>query len=807
MNRNKLFKCILSLGLIFIYFNGFSQLYIKQVDSLKNNLQNLQGIEKIITLNKLSEYYWKINTSASLNYANEALNKAMYLNNNDNIALAYNNIARCYYYYDNLEQAFNFAYKSLIISQQNNFQKGIGQSLNSLGLMHRRIGDYYKAIKELTEAQNIFNKINDIPHLASVVNNLGIIYCEKSNYKQGLTNYEKALKLNEQIGDKLKVAVAINNIGYVYELTGNLKKSMVYYNKAIILADSLHSTWDYINVLINIGRVNYKNKYYRRAINNLEEAQKLARKINAKTHIKESASYLAAIFSDLKNYRLAAKYFKMLSEVKDSILNEKKAERIFDIQTQFGNNKKEKQIRELQQDKIMSTLEIKKQKHLLFFIIPSTILILIILFFLFNAYYSKRKINLLLAKRNSEIINKNKEIEKQTENMNSINEELKKLTIVARETNNSVVILDSNFNFIWINKGFTRMFGFTLDQLVSERGKNLLEVSGEKEIYQKLKNVLSDKKTIIYNSQNTKRNGDKLWTQTTITPVVDKNGVVSQLVLIDSDISKLKQAEKEIVTQHDEISLQKKEITDSIIYAKRIQTAILPTEQNVRKIIPKSFILYKPREIIGGDFYWISKKQDEIIVAVADCTGHGVPGALMSMLGVTLLNEIVNNKGIIIPGEILNELREQTIEILHQTVDDGHNDGMDIAICCFNLKTKQLRFSSANSPAILVTENRVMELKPDKMPIGLFHIKNKSFFTQQIDLSQNETVYLYTDGFVDQFGGKHEKKFYRKNLIKLIKRISSEPIAKQKAIFEQTLDDWKGNIPQIDDITILGFRV
>jgi len=442
----------------------------------------------------------------------------------------------------------------------------------------------------------------------------------------------------------------------------------------------------------------------------------------------------------------------------------------------------------------------------MYLVIVLIFLLVCLILFILYATLSKRKTYKILEKQNLEIKQKNAEIEKKTETLLAANTELKKLSAIARETNNAIMIMDTNYDILWVNQGFTRIYGFTVEQLYKERGKNLLEISGNTDIYQKLKKVLFEKKTAIYDSQNTKRNGQKIWTQTTITPLIDELNNVKQLIAIDSDITQLKKAEKEITIQRDEITWQKKEITDSIIYSKRIQNAILTSKESIRRIIPDSFTIYIPKEIIGGDFYWMRKIGKEIIIAVADCTGHGVPGALMSMLGITLLNDIIEQKEITTPGLVLDELRREIIRILHQTDSEESNDGMDIALCTLNTEKNLLKYAGANNPLLIANKQKVLELRPDKMPVSLYYGKNNSFFTQEVELAENDMIYMYTDGFVDQFGGDDGKKFFKRNLFKLIKEISDKNPLDQKITFENTFNTWKGDEHQLDDVTILGFR-
>ena len=332
----------------------------------------------------------------------------------------------------------------------------------------------------------------------------------------------------------------------------------------------------------------------------------------------------------------------------------------------------------------------------------------------------------------------------------------------------------------------------------------------------------------------------------------------------------LQQQKEEITVQRDELEqtnekldetnkqleLKNKDVTDSINYAKRIQTAILPPEEYVTKSLPEHFILFKPRDIVSGDFYWATVKNNSLIIAAVDCTGHGVPGAFMSMLGVSFLNEIVNKQTlnpykemkeeILQANEILNQLRDNVINSLHQTGKaDEAQDGMDIALCILNMETNELRYAGANNPLYIIRTviarsgatkqsnsdkeqsqkiaspdtlcrdrndgYELIEIKADRMPIGIQIVEKiadlPSFTNHKIKLSKGDTIYMFSDGFVDQFGGPNGKKFKSKQFKQLLVDIQEKNMTEQKAILDKTIEDWKGDLEQIDDILVMGIRI
>lgn len=258
--------------------------------------------------------------------------------------------------------------------------------------------------------------------------------------------------------------------------------------------------------------------------------------------------------------------------------------------------------------------------------------------------------------------------------------------------------------------------------------------------------------------------------------------------------------------QRDTIAEQKKKITDSIVYAQRIQRAILPNMELFKEVFEHFFILFKPRDIVSGDFYWEAKINDEIIIIAADCTGHGVPGAFMSMLGVTFLNDIVVNQGITNPSAILNMLRLKIIESLHQSSDNFLRDGMDIAVVNLNYKTGKIQFSGANNPLFIIRENDLIEIKGSKMPVALYR-QMLEFENNELELKKGDKLYIFSDGFVDQFGGPKGKKFMKKRFKETILAMYKQPMPKQRELLDKAFEEWKGNSDQLDDVVVIGIEI
>jgi serine phosphatase RsbU (regulator of sigma subunit) len=265
---------------------------------------------------------------------------------------------------------------------------------------------------------------------------------------------------------------------------------------------------------------------------------------------------------------------------------------------------------------------------------------------------------------------------------------------------------------------------------------------------------------------------------------------------------------KRLEKQHAEINQQKENIEGSIRYAQRIQAAMLPSEREIRRLLPDSFIFFRPRDIVSGDFYWVAQREGVLLLAVADCTGHGVPGAFMSMLGSNLLNEIVGQRGLVAPAQILEALNEGVRISLSQDYSQNH-DGMELSVCAIDRASREITFAGANSPALLFNGGQVEVLKGDRMPIGGHRIRyqGRKFHQQRFHYEEGSTLYLFSDGFRDQFGGSNGEKFMMKRFQSMLKDIHQEPMEAQEIMITRIFKEWLGSAKQIDDVLVVGLRL
>ena len=276
----------------------------------------------------------------------------------------------------------------------------------------------------------------------------------------------------------------------------------------------------------------------------------------------------------------------------------------------------------------------------------------------------------------------------------------------------------------------------------------------------------------------------------------------------------VKERTKEISHQKNEIEVQREElqelyndVTDSIKYAKRLQDSILPSNNFIKELFPESFVYFKPKDIVSGDFYWTYKLENEHLIAAIDCTGHGVPGAFMSLVGASGLNASVRDNKNTRPSMIMDDLNSFAHNALNKNQDHNINDGMDMTLIALNQKKKKLKFAGAYNPLYVVRDGEIIIHKTDRFAIGSFEPGQKKFTPNEISVKKNDMIYLFSDGFPDQFGGPRGKKFMSKNFRSLIVSIANKTVEQQKKQLDQTFMDWKGNLEQMDDILVIGVRV
>lgn len=427
-----------------------------------------------------------------------------------------------------------------------------------------------------------------------------------------------------------------------------------------------------------------------------------------------------------------------------------------------------------------------------------------------------------VMERTQELDEMIEELRVSNEVVNDTNSELEKLSIVASEIDNATIIMDAEGNFEWVNDGFVKLFGISKQRI---QGKNIISENTPDHIKTLIQDSIKNKVSVNYEFEVFKEEGKSIWIQATLTPILDEHGEIKKIIAVDSDITSIKEKEfeilhqkEEILSQRDKIQKQKeiadnqaKSIRDSISYASRIQNALLPSRETMSKFFDDYFIFYKPKDIVSGDFYWVNEHDGKFLIAAADCTGHGVPGAFMSMLGISFLNEIVNSNnlnGQTKPNVILKELRNMVKMSLKQrgTLNEA-KDGMDMAMCMFDFEKMKLQYAGANNSIIIIRDGELVEHKPDRMPIGIYVKEKDDFTNHEIELKKDDCIYMFTDGFMDQFNGITKDKFKKKRFKDLLLNMHESTMKEQKERIYSAFNVWRGGSRQIDDLLVIGIKV
>ncbi|MCE3229853.1 MAG: Response regulator containing a CheY-like receiver domain and a domain protein [Bacteroidetes bacterium] len=409
-----------------------------------------------------------------------------------------------------------------------------------------------------------------------------------------------------------------------------------------------------------------------------------------------------------------------------------------------------------------------------------------------------QKENLILEEK---VTQRTAEIEKQSKIIEEANKELEQLSLVASKTDNIVLILDPEGYVEYVNDSFEKLNNITLEEILAER-MNIFKISNSSKIREVFDEAVQNRKSVKYEALNTKNPGFEVWEASTLTPIYDEDGKLKKVIIIDSDVTETKRQQK-IIEQ------KNKDITDSIEYARKIQTAILPAHEKIRKYMPYTCVFYKTKDIVSGDFYWFSEKEDFCLIATVDCTGHGVPGAFMSLIGYNILNRIANEANITDPSQILKNLNLGVLDALHKNRDSDSKDGMDAAICKFYYKENKIEYAGAMRPLWIVNNEGLREIKADKIPIGTKQDPGApeiNYTTHTLTPAADEVFYIFTDGYSDQFGGEKDKKMGSARFKELLINIHKTNFNEQEKTLLVEHNKWKGENEQVDDMLVIGFK-
>jgi PAS domain S-box-containing protein len=739
-----------------------------------------------------------------------------------------------------LTDSIQYAQNELVLAEKIKQPSGIAVSLLHIGRSNYFSGKEDVSLAYLIRAVKMAEEIGDKKTLIAGYRYVGFIYRPHEPFK-AKEYYEKSLKLCRETGDDYSASYALSALGNVYEgiydTTGlNNRKALDYYEQSLQIRERLGSPVEIAASYNETSRMydvlGYSEKAHRLRIKGLEIAQKN----NDPENIVYLCNVLGNDFSNrLHDYQNGLKYELMAYEAGKNIRNN--YELLFDVSkavaicySKLGDDKnsnaffmmsasfndsvrakakkydynvsdiKQSLEKEVEKQKLLvkdaqiskANAETQSETTLRNSFLAGSCLLLAFGIYIFFAYRQKQKSNNELDKRN-------KEIEVAYESLAISEGNFKQITETINDVFYLYNIRDKKYEYI--NKNCSTLFGLEPDYFYSGKSTKVFVHKDDLALV-----VDANKKIdsgIFYDIEyRIWINGKIKWVAEKSSPIFDDAGTLIRNSGICRDITRRKVAE-EILRK------KNKDITDSIEYGSKIQNAVLVPKEVIAKKLKDFFILFRPKDIVSGDFYFYSETTKGIVIAACDCTGHGVSAGFMSMIGNAFLHEIVTAKGITNPAEILSQLRKMIIESLNQNVGISEaNDGIDIALLYFDNENNCVEYAGAFNSLYFIRNNELQEYKADLFPVGIsFSEKQKVFRSTKIELQKGDTFYIFSDGYADQFGGPKERKFMKKPMQELLLSIQQEKMETQEKIMLEKFLEWKGELDQLDDVLVIGIRV
>lgn len=789
---------------------GLLQIDLGNYTEAKVNLEESLSISRGINdKNSIADAYINLgNLEFYLgNYQNVTKNylkaKDIYedLKNNEGLSRIYNNLGVVSINTGDYSGALNYYNKSVDIDQELGDKKGVSKSLNNIGNVHYYLGNYSNAIEFFEKSLSISLEIDDKSGISGCYLNIGSIYDEQGNYQAALENYFKTLKIDEELGNKHGMIQVYNSIGLVFKSMKEYNRGLEYFNKSLEIGEAISDLRGSSYALNNIGLCyvemasevvnrNTKNDLFLKALNFFTKSMEINLQMDNKRGVSASYNNMGMVYQHLGDYKKAIESYQHALDINAEI------GAVSGIGTASIN------IATLYTTLADSTAKSKSEKQ---------------------SYYNKAYDYSMRAYKFSVEGNTLPLMSSASKNLMTLNKKQGKFQNALKFAEIYISTRDSMFR--------------------EEKTKAITEMQTKYETEKKQQEI--EKQQLVIEKQEVEnrrqRNIRNFFIAGSLLLALLAFAIFrgyqqkkrSNAIITEKNVL-LEQANEEIAAQRDLVTEQKEhietiheELTSSIRYAKRIQGAVLPAPNQMEELLRDHFILFKPKDIVSGDFYWATKVRQWLIFCVADCTGHGVPGAFMSMLGVSFLNDIVHKENVTSASEVLNHLRTSIIGALKQLGDGSEQkDGMDMGLCVIDIETRKMQFAGGYNPCWIVPNpeiadpriiepkgeedsaepSNVIQLKPDKMPIAI-HKHMEPFTNHLVQLYPGDQVYLMSDGFQDQFGGPQGKKFMVKNLRELLVANASLPMHQQCEALERTLEDWKNGAEQVDDVTILGFRL
>lgn len=646
----------------------------------------------------------------------------------------------------NDSSALEYADAALQLSKKLDYKKGTIRAYNNIGVFKMNMGDYRESLDAFLVSLKLSQEINFPKGIGIANQNAGTCYLYLGNYPEALKYYFSALKLYDSMKDQNGIASSNNNIASIYAYQGNYDESIKYYRSSLAIKEKTGDKKGLGNSYNNIGGVYELKKEYPEALKNYLTALKIYEEIDDVRGIGNCKSNIALNHAHSDNLKLAILY-----------------------ETEALNLRRQTGDKEGVANSLIHLAEWELELK----------------------DYTNARLHLAEAKPLAIAI-ENKESIK-----NSYFAESKLLSATGDYEHS----LESYKNYISYRDSLNN----------EENTKKSLEEKMQYD-FDKKQTLLAaeqEKKDAVAEQEKQKQRYILFGVVGVLLVVFIFSGFLYKRFKITQRQKQIIESQKEVVERKNSIIEEKqKEILDSINYARRIQLALLASDTLLSKNLPEHFVLYKPKDIVAGDFYWATPSSEGFIFITADCTGHGVPGAFMSLLNISKLNEAINQKQLTRPDLILNDVRTEIIAALNPPgTTEESKDGMDCILCNLNLSRMKLHYAAANNTMLIVRKGELLQCEADKMPVGKYTETQVPFTFNEIALEKGDIIYTFTDGYIDQFGGANGKKLKFKPFASMLLSVAQLPLAEQKIKLEQEFEKWRGGFDQLDDVCVIGVKV
>jgi len=672
-------------------------------------------------------------------------------------------------YYYNIERNNKEAEKFLL--EANRFaenQKSLKtRAKNELGVFYRNTSQYSKALVYHNEAYILATQLNDKSAMAKSLNNIGVVYRRLDDHAKAAEYHTRALKIAEEIKDTFNISVSVNSLGNIFSMNGRYDEAINYFEKALELSIAQKNMLGQAINYNNIGEVYEFSGNYEKAKEFYTKSFDVNKKLKNEKGIAICLNALGKILLYTGYPKTAYKYFIDASII-DKKIGDKKfiADGYINLGRALSKLNRYTEAKQCLAQGIKVAEEIKSKVHLQLANEELSIIYSSIGDYKKALQYNKKA----TLYKDSVLNEKNSRLIATIKTLYETDKKEKEIQILKQEQE----IKD---------KEYKRQTYFNYSLIVGLFLCFVLLV-------------------VIYIAFVSKRKANKLLSK-------QKDEIEAQNTKIEQQRNNIEIKNKNLEEAYQIIENYIGKITDSIRYAEQIQKSILPDLEKLNKVFQETYTFYKPKDIVSGDFYWYSIRGNKVFLALADCTGHGVPGAFMSIIGIDLLNQIVNQQGCEEPNEILrflnNELREKLRKGKEELI---LKDSMDIALCIVDLNTREVSYSGALIPLFIMNDGEVIEIKPDYTSLGTSNrLFTRDFRVHKFKLNSNSWIYLSTDGYIDQFGGENHKKFMRSRFIQYLLKINELPACIQREELEKQFENWMGINEQIDDVLVWGIKI